>query len=195
MSGSVKVSGTYRPFNALHVRVGGVWKRALQAYVRVGGVWKPFLDINFWGLGSDGSLNTSGNVSLPSTTDGDVIVKQYTDLTINAGHTLTVSNRCKGLLVYVNGNCTINGTLSMTARGAAVDPVAAGVSASGLRFRRRKTGGTSSDSSTNLLAGCGTAAVDAENLQAPLSSDGNIYSIARAGASGSAGGSNPGGGA
>lgn len=70
------------------------------------------------GNGSDGSLSTSGNVSLTSTLDGDAVVKQYTSLTVNTGHTLTVSNRCKGLHIYVRGDLVLNGTISMTARGA-----------------------------------------------------------------------------
>jgi len=70
------------------------------------------------GNGSDGVLSTSGNVSLTSTTDGDAIVKQYQSLTVNSGHTLTASNRCKGLHIYVQGDLVLNGTISMTARGA-----------------------------------------------------------------------------
>jgi hypothetical protein len=70
------------------------------------------------GNGSDGVLSTSGNVSLTSTTDGDAVVKQYQSLTVNSGHTLTVSNRCKGLHIYVQGDLVLNGTISMTARGA-----------------------------------------------------------------------------
>ncbi len=70
------------------------------------------------GNGSDGVLSTSDNVSLTSTTDGDAVVKQYQSLTVNSGHTLTVSNRCKGLHIYVHGDLVLNGTISMTARGA-----------------------------------------------------------------------------
>lgn len=73
---------------------------------------------NFFGDGSDGALSTSGNVSLTSTEDGPIVVKNYTDLTVNAGHTLTVANRCKGLLIYATGNVLVNGTISMSQRGA-----------------------------------------------------------------------------
>lgn len=74
---------------------------------------------NYWGDRTDGILNTVGNVTHSSTLDGDFVVKQYSQLTINTGHIMSVSNRCKGLWIYVNGDCTINGTISMTARGAA----------------------------------------------------------------------------
>ncbi len=72
------------------------------------------------GNGSDGVLSTSGNVFLTSTTDSDAVVKQYQSLTVNSGHILTVSNRCKGLHIYVQGDLVLNGIISMTARGANV---------------------------------------------------------------------------
>lgn len=74
--------------------------------------------ITWFGTGANGSLNTTASISFTSTTDGDVVVKNYTSLIVNAGHTLTVSNRCKGLLIYVAGDCTINGTVSMNSKGA-----------------------------------------------------------------------------
>jgi hypothetical protein len=74
--------------------------------------------ITWFGTGANGSLNTTASVTFSTTTDQEVFVRNYTSLTINSGHTVTVSNRCKGLLIYVNGNCTINGTLTMTGLGA-----------------------------------------------------------------------------
>jgi hypothetical protein len=41
----------------------------------------------------------------------------YQNLTINAGVTLTTSNPCKGLILIVKGTLTLNGVISMTARG------------------------------------------------------------------------------
>lgn len=143
------------------------------------------LPANWFGDATDGDLSTSGNVSLTSTTDSDMIVKNYNNLTINSGHTVTTSNRCKGLLVYVKGNCTISGTLTMTDRGANVDAAAAGVDSAGLRIRRFKTGETETNTSSNLLAGCGTAAIDAENNQPSINGNGKVWAISRAGAAGS----------
>ena len=74
---------------------------------------------NYFGNGSDGVLNTAGNVNFASSVDGDPVIKNYTSVTINSGHTVTTSNRCKALWIYCTGDVTINGTLSMTARGAA----------------------------------------------------------------------------
>ena len=45
--------------------------------------------------------------------DGDMVVKQYTSMTIDAGDTVTVDAPCRGLFILVQGDCTINGTLSM----------------------------------------------------------------------------------
>jgi len=32
--------------------------------------------------------------------DGDMLVKNYTDLTIASGHTMTVDQNCRGMLIY-----------------------------------------------------------------------------------------------
>lgn len=58
------------------------------------------------------------NTSLTSNLDGDPVIAKYRNLTINQGCTLTVSQRCKGLYLSVFGDLTVNGTISMTARGA-----------------------------------------------------------------------------
>ena len=79
------------------------------------------------GDGSDGALTTSGNVSLVvpnkvGSYDGDMVVKQYSSLTVSAGHTLTVDQPNRGLFIMVTGDCTINGTLSMAGRGGNGNP-------------------------------------------------------------------------
>jgi hypothetical protein len=71
----------------------------------------------YFGDSRDGSLETTGNVSFSSTTDGDTVYKYFDNLVINPGHTVTVANRCKGLVIYCEGDCYIGGTLTMTARG------------------------------------------------------------------------------
>lgn len=72
---------------------------------------------NYFGTGSDGTVTISSNTDLTSTTDGDFVIKEYDTLTVNSGVTLSVSNRCKGLIIYVKNNCTVNGTITMTAKG------------------------------------------------------------------------------
>jgi hypothetical protein len=75
--------------------------------------------ITWFGSGADGDLSTTSSISFTNTVDGEVVVKNYKSLIINSGHTVTTQFRCKGLLIYVGGDCTIDGTLTMTARGAA----------------------------------------------------------------------------
>ena len=152
---------------------------------------------NYWGNGSDGALNTTGDVSLASTLDGDMVVKQYTSLKINAGHTLTVANRCKGLVIYVHGDCTINGTLSMTARGANADASAAGdpSGTAGLKFPRFTANGTDvyTAPSTTSLANAGAAVINTEANQKRINGMGTVFTLARtAGGAGGHGGGNGG---
>ena len=74
--------------------------------------------ITWFGTGANGALNTTASLNFTSTADGDAVVRNYTSLTLNAGHTMTVTNRCRGLLIYVAGDCTINGTVNMSSKGA-----------------------------------------------------------------------------
>lgn len=76
--------------------------------------------LNFFGFASDGNLNTVGNVSFTSTQDGPTVYKFFNNVNINTGHIVTTTNRCSGLVLYCFGNCRIDGTLTMTARGANV---------------------------------------------------------------------------
>ncbi len=54
--------------------------------------------------------------------DGDMVIKEYTSMTINSGDTVTVDQPCRGLFIYVQGDCTIDGTLSMTAKVVCLIP-------------------------------------------------------------------------
>lgn len=141
---------------------------------------------NWYGDASDGDLNTSGNVTLTSSVDGDVIVKQYNNLVINSGHTLTVSNRCKGLVLYVKGDCTIDGTIDMTGRGAYVDPIAAGVGSNGIRFARLKSG-ESDVLPASEVDGCGASLIATEENQSGIFGNGKIFQIVRSASSGCGG--------
>ncbi|MCA0352291.1 MAG: hypothetical protein LCH85_09865 [Chloroflexi bacterium] len=119
-------------------------------------------------------------------------MKQYTSLKINAGHTLTVANRCKGLVIYVHGDCTINGTLSMTARGANADASAAGdpSGTAGLKFPRFTANGTDvyTAPSTTSLANAGAAVINTEANQKRINGTGTVYTLARTGSGGAGGG-------
>lgn len=150
----------------------------------------------YFGTGADGDVTISSNTSLTvlnknGAYDGDMVVRNYNNLTINSGVTLTTDQPCRGLLIYVKNNCTINGTLSMTARGAYANPSSTGgsdgqaVDSNGLRFPfRAATGSDTITVSQNLLNGCGNAARNAiQNHVFPN----RVLSIPRVGASGGAG--------
>jgi hypothetical protein len=155
---------------------------------------------NYFGSGADGDVVISANTSLTSTADGDMVVKNYKSLTINAGKILTLANRCRGALIYVQGDCIINGTLSMTARGAharptdttvtANTPVAPSdghaVPADGITIRRLAAGQTGTDEDADLMWGCGAAAVAAELNQPVVSGNGIVIRIPRVGGAGAA---------
>jgi hypothetical protein len=156
---------------------------------------------NYMGDGSDGTLSTSANVTHTVTTtngpyDGDMVVKQYSSLTINAGHTMTVNQPCRGMFIYVAGDCTINGTLSMTGKGAAADPTVSGgsdanaVGTNGLQLGLMTAGGTQTFTNDGTgFNGAGTAVRTAIANTANISSSGTIFSISQLGATGPTGSS------
>ena len=126
--------------------------------------------------------------------DGDMVVKQYTSINIDAGDTVTVDQPCRGLMILCTGDCTINGTLSMKGRGAYADPTASGgsdsnaVDSNGLRMPFLTTGGSSSLTAANtLFNGCGTEARSVLALFKTISSNGTIVSLVRQGANGGSG--------
>lgn len=81
-----------------------------------------------FGNASDGDFNSAGNVvfNVPSGLDDtDNIVKQYNNFTLNAGHTLTIDNRNKGLIIICQGDCTINGTIDQSGKAPLIEKVSA----------------------------------------------------------------------
>ncbi len=80
--------------------------------------------LNYFGTGKDGSLTLSSSVqtssSFSSSYNGDFLIKQFTDFTVQSGVTCSVINPCRGLIIFCTGSCTINGLLTMTAKGGGV---------------------------------------------------------------------------
>lgn len=149
---------------------------------------------NYFGDGSDGDVTISTNTSLTvpnknGSYDGDMVVKNYSSLTVNEGVTLTTDQPGRGLLIYVSGDLTVNGTISMTARGAYANPTTAGasdnsaVSSTGLRLPMLKSGSTDTLSAADF-AGTGNDAVSAVSNQTGVSGDGKIYVVERTGGAG-----------
>jgi hypothetical protein len=129
--------------------------------------------------------------------DGDMFVANFKDLTIDASLTLTTDQPGRGILIYVDGDCTINGALSMSCRGGFSDPTASGgsdasaVSSTGIRLPLLTASGTDTLAAADF-AGAGNTAVAAVANQPEISSSGIIFTISRNGtAGGSAGGAAP----
>lgn len=72
---------------------------------------------NFFGFCEHGNFNSQSTLTQFDSSDGQPCYKFFKDFTINAGHTVTTSAPCCGLYIYVYGNATINGALTMTNRG------------------------------------------------------------------------------
>ena len=154
-------------------------------------------DANYFGDGSDGAVTTSGDLTytVPSKNgsyDGDMVVKNYSAFTVSSGDTVTTDAPGRGMLIYVTGNCTVAGTLSMTARGACASATSSGgsdssaVNASGIQLGMF----TASGSDTLAAAtfdGCGTPAVTAVANQPAISGNGTLFSIDRAGSAAGSG--------
>ena len=126
--------------------------------------------------------------------DGDIVLAEFDTLTIDASVTLTTDAPCRGLFIYVKNDCTINGCLSVTHRGAKADPTVSGgsdsnaVGASGLQLGLLTSGGTSSFTNDGTgFNGGGTSLRSVINLnQDNISSNGDIFTISHSGAPGGA---------
>jgi hypothetical protein len=146
--------------------------------------------------GTASITSDSGSTSGSSiNADGDMVVANFSGLTIDADVCLTTQHPCRGLFVYVDGDCTINGALSMQSRGGWADPTSSGggdsgtVPAAGIQLGLFTSGGSETfTNDASGFAGCGTAAVAAVANQDDISGDGTILTISRAGASGGGGG-------
>jgi hypothetical protein len=81
----------------------------------------------YFGDNSDGAGNFSGSIttlrtrisaSFASTQDGPPVIKNFSSLFISRSVVISPTNRCRGMLIFVDGDATISGSISMTARGA-----------------------------------------------------------------------------
>jgi hypothetical protein len=81
----------------------------------------------YFGDNSDGPGNFSGSIttlrtrisaSFASTSDGPPVIKNFSSLFISRSVVISPTNRCRGMLIFVDGDAIISGSLRMTARGA-----------------------------------------------------------------------------
>ena len=155
---------------------------------------------NFYGDGSDGALNTTGDVTWTvanknGSYDGDMVYKQLQSLTINAGHKVTVDQPCRGMFLFVDGDIIINGTLSMTNKGPSANPTSAGgsdsnaVDVGGITYGFFvNTSQNDSWAPINAFNGCGTGIRDLINYNGKQNDGVNNFQkhvIGRAGGDGS----------
>ncbi len=81
----------------------------------------------YFGDNRDGRLNLTGSIatvrtfvsrSFASTQDGPPVIKNFSSLFISRSVVVSPTNRCRGMLIFVDGDATISGSISMTGRGA-----------------------------------------------------------------------------
>jgi hypothetical protein len=81
----------------------------------------------YFGDNRDGRLNLTGSIatvrtfvsrSFASTQDGPPVIKNFSSLFISRSVVVSPTVRCRGMLIFVDGDATISGSISMTARGA-----------------------------------------------------------------------------
>ena len=160
---------------------------------------------NYFGDGSDGAVTISSSTDLTVSNtqgsyDGDMVFKQYTSLTVDSGQTLSTNVPCRGMFIYVTGDCAINGTINMTGKGAYANPASTSsptwgsagsdgnlLGSDGLRLGLVKSGSTESLTNDGSdFNGCGTAVRTGVANQDNLSSNGKIYKVARTSSAGGA---------
>ena len=206
----VAVNGSLSKYNLVDqtidefIDTSGIDSGATSSMNHSGGSYTSIQAGNYFSDGSDGAFTSSGNVTVNvsntnGTYDGDMVIKQYTSFTLNNGHTFTTAQACRGMLIYVQGDCSINGTIDMTARGAAADPTNTAswnnagsdgntVGANGLQIGLLRSANNSTFTNDGSgFNGCGTAARNAVANQSNLSGNGKIYTISRQGAGGGSG--------
>jgi hypothetical protein len=81
----------------------------------------------YFGDNRDGRLNLTGSItnvrtfisrSFRSIQDGPAVIKNFSSLFISRSVVISPTNRCRGMLIFVDGDATISGSISMTGRGA-----------------------------------------------------------------------------
>lgn len=90
-----------------------------QLFFRAGASTVP----SIFGNGSDGDVVISGTVTLPVlVAHQSIIEKQYKSLTINAGAILKAAAHNAGLIIRVQGDCTIHGTIDQSGLAPKTNP-------------------------------------------------------------------------
>ena len=134
---------------------------------------------------STGTVSTGDSTSARTRTtyEGDWLVKEYTSITINSGDTVKMTNAgAKGMLIYCQGDCTINGTLS----AQLPQNTTTGFSGTDVFFTVKKSG--ESDSGTPYTTNMGSDFITAIGKHPDTGSDLKKYVIGNSGTTLPAGG-------
>lgn len=149
----------------------------------------------FGGDGSDGDLTVSSGTTTLSAGTSNVLVKNYTNLTVASGATLTISTTATQgtiLILRIRGTCTIAGTLELTGKGATV-----GYSGYSIRDSVTHYGGTGGNYGAGIGGTAGTGGAIYTNLTEYVTPEGNRlyrrYINLAAGSAGGTGGNGDGG--
>jgi len=141
------------------------------------------------------TISSNTDLTVPNKSgsyDGDMVVKQYSSLTINSGVTLSTDNGCKGLLIYVQGDCVINGTINVKPGNA--DPSSAGVPSGGLTYPIIQSSGSSVSSGDFSGTGSTAPGVISTYVNATLSGKvGTMFALNRTGSNDNSDETGPGG--
>lgn len=132
-------------------------------------------------------VQDTGTTLFTSTTNGPMVVKRFSTFRLNSG-TLTVANRCKGLCIIVEGDCYIDGTLTMTARGANATAESLGLNPITLNFETTSTPTDYLWYWANASAGAAGAARRASNSSGTTYLGGNVGKVGTNGGCGGGGG-------
>ena len=127
---------------------------------------------------STGTVSTGDSTSARTRTtyEGDWLVKEYTSITINSGDTVKMTNAgAKGMLIYCQGDCTINGTLS----AQLPQNTTTGFSGTDVFFTVKKSG--ESDSGTPYTTNMGSDFITAIGKHPDTGSDLKKYVIGNSG--------------
>ena len=138
---------------------------------------------SFYGDGRDGDLSTTGNTNAPnsSTDDSSSCISQFSSLTVNSGHTLTLTGRRRAWVIYCVGDMNIQGSIVMN-KGAAA-------AASVINLTRYDVNGlTGSSEPANTVVFTTPAAGAAGGALRSTDGDGNTGTAGTAGGTGGGGG-------
>lgn len=101
-----------------NIGANGTPRRYWRFVLRAGGsnctLTMQGLTLNYIASLGDTQTTKVWRIIEPSTLNGAAVVKQYTEYNLPVGYEHTVQNPCQGLVIYSQGDATVNGVLDMS---------------------------------------------------------------------------------